>query len=133
MLTPVDPPRVRIEVAACRPAASVGRWRVTWTVHNDSSDVLSLEEAWVPHGRFRGDGHVPVVAALAPGERYDLSLEVTSAEAPGTVVENAYLIVRAALGMTPVRLFARMRVVFDQHAQAQPAVETLTAQFVQSG
>ena len=133
MLTPVEPPRVRIVVRSCQPASSAGRWLVTWGVHNLEPDALRLEEAWVPHGRFRGVGHVPLEVRVPPGESAEVSLEATATEPPGAVVENAFLILRATLRETPVRLFARMRVTFGAQGQAQPAVEALTAQFVQSG
>jgi hypothetical protein len=109
---------------------------VTWLIHNEAASALLIEDAWVPHGRFRGEGHVPVNLLLGPGESTTLDLTVSAAEAPGTIVENAFLILRVsspAGGEPGCRLFARMRVEFPGDGAARPVVETVTTQSLQSG
>ena len=125
MLTPVARPEVRIDVAACQ--RDNRRWRVAWRVHNDGAEPLRLEDAWIPHGRFRGDGHIPVLETIPAGETTLLTFMVTSDEPPETVVENAYLILRGDAW----RIFARMRVEFDAQALMRPIVETVTLQSIQ--
>ena len=123
MLTAVVPP-VRIEVAGCQPAGEPGRWRVTWRV-TDVSDVgVAIVEAWVPHGRFRGEGHMPLNVVVAPRESHLLEVAVNAREQPGTLVENAFLILRTDV----CRVFARMRVEFDGTGRPRPVVEAVTAQ-----
>jgi hypothetical protein len=117
-------PDVQIEVETRRPDAQPGRWRVVWRVANAGSEPLRLEDAWIPHGRFRGDGHVPISAVIDPGASAPLEFVVSANEAPLTVVENAFLILRAGRW----RLFARMRIEFDAHGVPRPIVETVTVQ-----
>jgi hypothetical protein len=125
MLTPVARPEVRIVVDSCQPEN--GHWRVAWRVHNEGRTALSLNDAWIPHGRFRGDGHIPLSETIGPGEATLISFTVTGDEPPNTVVENAYLILRSDAW----RIFARMRVEFDAQAVMQPIVETVTLQSIQ--
>ncbi len=131
MLTPVEPPQVTIEVASVDPESVPGRWRVTWLIRNSGSAPLALEEAWIPHGRFRGDGHVALDAVLSPGASTRLSFSVAAEEPPGTVVENAFLILRLQSKNAGWRVFARMRVEFDARACPRPVVETVSAQSIQ--
>jgi hypothetical protein len=131
MLTAVQPPAVRIGVAACEPAGVLGCWRVTWLFYNDGDVGLDLEDAWVPHGRFRGPGHVPLNALVEPWTSMPLEICVAAAEAPGTVIRNAFLIVLVRRGQARWRLFTRMRVEFDERARALPVIENVTHQSVQ--
>ncbi len=124
MLTPVEVP-VRVSVNACTPVGT-GRWRVTWTLSNLLDESLQLEDAWLPHGRFRGDGHSSVDVVVQPRDEYALALPVSASEAPGTVVENAFLILRVRSTTRAWRVFARMRIVFE--AAPRPLVEAVTAQ-----
>jgi hypothetical protein len=124
MLTAVEPP-VRIEVTGCEACAvAAGRWHVTFRVVNSGPSSVDVTDAWLPHGRFRGDGHVPLSASVPPEGFWYLTLGVTSYEEPGTVVENCFLILRAGAS----RVFARMRVEFDASGAARPVVEATTAQ-----
>jgi len=130
MLTAVEP-SVRIEVSSCRRCSTpIGRWRVAWLVHNDGSSPLRLEDAWIPHGRFLGEGHVSLQMDIEPGSGSRLELSVTSDEPPGTVVENAFLILRVHAAERAWRVFARMRVEFDDWAAARPVMEAVRAQSI---
>ncbi|MBV9579961.1 MAG: hypothetical protein JO057_15330 [Chloroflexi bacterium] len=116
---------LRIFVVACQPRpGDRGRWRVTFRLSNVSESSLELCDAWVPHGRFRGDGHIPLQATLPAMDESCLAVEVTSQEEAGAVVENAFLILRTST----CRVFARLRVDFDAAARARPIVEAVTAQ-----
>ena len=122
MLVPLEP-KVRVEVADCVHAAP-GGWRVTWRIHNEGPRPIALEAAWVPHGRFRGEGRVPLARRLEPGQATAVDLTVQSHEVPGTVVENAFLILRT----WKWRIFVRMRVEFDDASKPGPMVELVTVQ-----
>jgi hypothetical protein len=98
-----------------------------WRISNLGHDPMSLKDAWVPHGRFRGNGHVTLNTNVHPGESALIELYVSASEPPGTVVQNAYLILRTPAG----RLFARMRVDFDAGGVPHPVVEMLTTQSLQ--
>jgi hypothetical protein len=103
---------------------SPGRWRVTWLIENDADSLLQLKEAWIPHGRFRGDGHVRLDRLIEPRRQTVLELSVSADEPPGTMVENAFLILRTPEG----RIFARMRVSFEADGTPVPVVEKVTLQ-----
>jgi hypothetical protein len=122
-------PQVRVDVDACRRDAS--RCSVRWRITNLGRQWLRLEDAWIPHGRFRGDGHVPLSVEIAPGQSTRLELTVSASEPPGTIVENAFLILRVRTTAGAWRVFARMRIEFDAHAEPVPIVETVTAQSLQ--
>ena len=114
-------------VESCRPADAEGRWLVVWRVHNDADEPLHIHDAWVPHGRFRGlQGHVPVNLVLVPGGSEALELLVSAAEAPGALVENAFLILQTNQG----RVFARMRIEFGDQGM-RPRVMRVTSQSIQ--
>jgi hypothetical protein len=128
MLTPVEP-RVRVTVASLeRVSADKSHWSVAWTIHNDGSDPLELTDAWIPHGRFRGDGRIPVNVSLPPRASTTLEFRVAAAESPGTVVENAFLILRATQQHEAWRVFTRMRVEFDADSTPVPVLEAITYQ-----
>ena len=128
---PVEP-RVRSEVVECRPArGEPGRWQVAWLVHNDEPEALEIHNAWIPHGRFRGDGRIPLTVRVDRGGSARLEFPVASAEAGGTVVRNAFLILEASASGHAWRVFARMRVEFDTQARPWPIVEVVTSQSLQ--
>ena len=104
------------------------RWACTWMVHNDGASSVELTDAWIPHGRFRGDGRIPLAVEVAPGATHALQFVLTAAEAPGTVVENAFLILRVRMQGTSRRVFIRMRIEFDLSAVPIPVVKAITTQ-----
>jgi hypothetical protein len=114
-------PHLRVSVESVQ-RAGAGVWRITWRVDN-FGPPLGLESAWVPHGRFRGQGRLN----FAPPRPLPLSLEmlVHADEGPGTLVENTFLILRLS---TRWRVFVRMRVEFDTDAVPHPIPELVTLQ-----
>jgi hypothetical protein len=126
MLTAVESP-VRILVASVGAATAPGHWNVTWQVSNLLAEPVAIEDAWVPHGRFRGQGHVAPGKTLAPRAVTSVVLSVASDEPAGSVVENAFLILRLRGAEQAWRVFARMRIEFTAAGMA-PRVEAVTAQ-----
>jgi len=114
-------PQLRVEVESVQ-AAGDGLWRITWRL-SGAAQPLAIESAWVPHGRFRGMGRVN----FAPARALPLALEMTvhAEEPPGTVVENAFLILRLSNGW---RVFVRMRIEFDAAGVPTPVPELVTLQ-----
>ena len=102
-------------------------WRVIWRIHNQGDSAVSIESAWVPHGRFRGQGRLALqpVRRIDAGQATELELLVHAQEEPGTVVENAFLIL---LLSSRWRVFTRMRIEFDSEAKPWPVPEVLTLQ-----
>src|SRR5258708_25121859 len=103
MLTPVEP-RVTVVVSDVKGVGD-GRWQVTWSITNDGTESLVLEAAWIPHGRFRGEGRMPLSSQVTPGESAQLKFSVGAAEAPAAVVDNAFLILRVMYLGQPWRIF----------------------------
>jgi hypothetical protein len=112
---------LRISVSSVASLETRGRWRVTWSITNMSDSELVIVDAWVPHGRFRGEGHVPLGVTVAPGSVFDLALDVSSDEPAGTIVKNAFLILR----VSGYRVFTRMRIQFTASGMT-PIIESVT-------
>ena len=120
-------PSLYVTVESCAPDGDA--WRVQWRIANHGNTPLMLTSAWVPHGRFRGaDGRVALHSVLVPGAQHRLSLRVGADEPPGTVVENAFLILQA----TGWRIFTRMRIEFNAAGEPRPVVEATTYQSIES-
>ena len=119
MLTPVAP-RVRLTTTAVAPGQAPSQWRVTWRLTGEAG---AIESAWVPHGRFRGTGRVNFTPARALPLRLEMTVQAN--EPPGTVVENAFLILRLTDGW---RVFVRMRIEFDSSGVPKPVPELVTLQ-----
>jgi hypothetical protein len=113
-------PRLDVEVESVVRGAAAGLWQVTWRL---AGDARAVESAWVPHGRFRGVGRVN----FTPPRALPVFLEMTvhADEAPGTIVENAFLILRLSDGW---RVFVRMRIEFDSSGVPKPVPELVTLQ-----
>ena len=122
-------PRLLVEPAGCRAESSPDHWLAAWRIRNLSRQPLELVEAWAPHGRFRAAARpLGPDLKLLPGESASLELTVTCREPPGTVVENAFLILRLLWRDRPWRLFARHRVIFDEAGAPEPVCEVVTSQ-----
>jgi hypothetical protein len=106
-----------------------GQWRIGWRIQNLDAEPLELDAAWLPHGRFRCARQSLVPPRRLPrGQRLDLEFVITTAGAPGEVVENAFLVLNARRRGEPWQLFARIRVTFDASGAPRPATELVTAQ-----
>jgi hypothetical protein len=131
----MDPPSLTVCRVSCRSVGGASprkgealRWAATWVVHNAATQPLDLEAAWIPHGRFRGDGRLPLSGQVGPGDAHELEFLVTADEAPGTVVDNAFLILRVRVQRAAWRVFIRMRIEFDAMSVPTPVVEAVTTQ-----
>lgn len=63
---------------------------------------------------------------VAAGASVLVELPVRASEAPGTSVENCFLILRVLWQEQLWRIFARHRVVFDQNGTPHPICELVT-------
>jgi hypothetical protein len=126
MLTAEQPP-VRLSTVRCDALEPSGWWQVSWLLQNRAGERLCLEDAWVPHGRFRGEGHVSPGTWLRSGGWHCLELRVWACEKPGTVVPNAFLILQVRGKARGWRVFVRMRIEFPFDGGPRPIVELVTA------
>jgi hypothetical protein len=120
-------PTVVVESACAGTASAAGQWLCTWRIHNLCQEPLQLLAAGLPHSRFRSEEQaLPPAPTLLPGESARLALAVACGEPAGTVVENAFLILRVLWREQPWRILARLRVVFDQHGVPENRTEVIT-------
>src|SRR5919108_5632001 len=88
-------PKVVVESACPCAASACGRWVCTWRIQNLSQEPLQLLSAGLPHSRFRSEEQeLSPAPELLAGESAQLTLAVACREPAGTVVENAFLILR---------------------------------------
>jgi hypothetical protein len=122
-------PSVIIESACPGAATACDRWLCTWRIQNLSPEPLQLLAAGLPHSRFRSEEQeLSPAPKLLAGESARLALVVACREPAGTVVENAFLILRVLWREQPWRILARLRVVFDQHGVPENSTEVVTTQ-----
>jgi len=122
-------PNVLVESACPCAASAGGRWLCTWRIQNLGREPLRLLGAGLPHSRFRSEEQeLSQAPKLLAGESARLALAVACRESAGTVVENAFLILRVLWREQPWRIFARLRVVFDQHSVPENSTEVITTQ-----
>ena len=122
-------PRLLIESVSRRPDGAPARWLVTWQVHNQGPQPLSLLAARLPHDQFHGDErNLASTPPISPGESRRLELPVACGDLRDTVVKNVFLILRVLWGDQPWRVLTRLRVTFDGDGVPEDAVEAVTAQ-----
>ncbi len=120
-------PTVVVESACAGVASAAGRWLCTWRIQNLCQEPLQLLAAGLPHSRFRSEEQALAPApTLLPGESARLALAVACGEPAGTVVENAFLILRVLWREQPWRILARLRVTFDPHGVPENSTEVIT-------
>jgi len=124
-------PQVLVEQASRRAGTAPGWWLVAWHIQNLGQQPLQLLATRLPHSRFRSEERELVpVPQLLPSERTRFEFPVACSGRPGTVVENAFLILRVLWLEEPWRVFARLRVVFDEQGGPQTTTEVVTVQRV---
>ena len=108
---------------ASMPKAS---WQVRWDIENLDLEPLQLLDAHAPHKQFLGKSRDLDRRVLGPKESYRLELEVASGEPPGSVIDNAFLILRVQRGENQWRVFSRLLVRFGPDGHLEHTC-TLTA------
>ena len=120
-------PMVRVEQAARSRGFSPGRWPIAWNIQNLSREPLQILSGRLPHSQFRSEEREfsPIIK-LPPNGGARLEFPVTCDGRPGTVVENAFLILHVLWLEGHWRLFARLRVTFDELGGPQSITEVIT-------
>jgi hypothetical protein len=122
-------PTVVVESACPSATSACGQWLCTWRIQNLSPEPLQLLATGLPHSRFRSEEQeLSPSQKLLPGESARLALTVACREPAGTVVENAFLILRVLWREQLWRILARLRVVFDQHSVPENSTVVITTQ-----
>ena len=111
-----------------RASGEPGAWSVAFDVRNTGDDAVELLEAWLPHGRFRAEAvslteHPP----LPSGASVTLAFTVGFDEAPGELVENAFVILRTRWRNEEWRVLARLAVTAGVDGSPLASTELTTA------
>ncbi len=104
-------------------------WVVSWRIQNLEKHTLQIQSARLPHSRFRSDEKILVpILEIQPGDSARIELPVSCNEPAGTVVENAFLILRAQWKDQPWLILARLRMAFDEKGTPKGKTEVITTQ-----
>ena len=125
---PENAPSVGVTAAGANLLATTPEacWRVSWDIENLDSEPLQLLEAHLPHKQFLSKSRELGGRPLGPRESYRLELDVASGEPPGSVIDNAFLILRLQRGENQWRVFSRLLVRFGPDGHLEHTC-TLTA------
>jgi len=122
-------PEVVIEPVSRQSGPDPGQWVFGWDVRNVGQAPLTLLQAWQPHGHFRGPRTgLTAHPEIPPGATGRVDLPVACDEPPGTVVENAFLILNAEWRRDAWRILARLRITADASGAPDPTTEDISVQ-----
>ena len=112
-----------VSAGPCVRTDDPGRWQASWRLRA-VDDPVQVLEAWLPHDHFhrpRWRFNPPLIV-----DDVLLEAEVACQDLPGSVIENAFLILR-----TPDRrVFARLTIVVDGAGVPRQQCEAVTVQEV---
>ena len=124
-------PRITLEQLSATRGSPPDLWRVTWRIQNSGQEPLKILSARLPHSRFRSaEQELEPAPALLPNESVHLELPVRCGEPAGTIVENAFLILRVLWQERPWLILVRMRVEFGDESAPRTTTELITTQEV---
>lgn len=122
-------PKVSVEQVSRQAGAASHLWVICWQVQNLSERRIELLAALLPHSQFRcGEIELAPPPEILAGESASLELLVECRESPGSVVENAFLILRVFWSGESWRILARLRVLFDEQGAPRTITEVVTTQ-----
>ena len=121
-------PELLIESASSCGADQPGWWLMSWRVQNVGQEPIEILSIWLPHDKFSSGQQVfdsPI--RLMPNESRLLEVRVACLEAPGSVVDNAFVILRLRWMGQPWRALARQRVTIDAVGVPRHCCEVISA------
>lgn len=122
-------PLVDVEQVSQSVGADLNTWNVSWRIGNLGSHPLRILSVRLPHGRFRGkEINLLPIQELGTGESTHIETQVVCKESSGTVVENAFFILRVLWRGKAWLILARMRVIFDEQEIPRGRTEVITTQ-----
>ena len=122
-------PRIELEGMGCRPTRRPFNWTCSWRIRNLHDAPAKILATWLPHDQFISENqeHQPPLDLPALGS-IDLVVVVGCSEAAGTVIENAFVILRVAFHGSEWRVFARQQVRVDNQGAPQATCQLVTCQ-----
>jgi hypothetical protein len=122
-------PQVRVEHVTVRRGATADRWKIEWRIENLAAGPLKILAARLPHGKFRSEERdLAPALVLEPGRSGTIELEAQCGGTPGSVVENAFLILRVLWSTAPWLILARLRVSVNDEGTPLTTTELITTQ-----
>ena len=121
-------PRISVEQSECARLDERGRWHMTWQIHNLEKEAMTLRAAQMPHGKFKSEQRIfeKGIVVRAAGNAA-IEFPVICQEAPGSVVDNAFLILQVEWLQSAWRIFVRFQVAFDEAAEPRTRTEMISA------
>jgi hypothetical protein len=102
---------------------------VSWRIQNLGAGTLEILSALLPHGRFRcEEGKLDPILVIQPKRSAPLDFSVKCEEQRGTIVENAFLILRVLWKGKPWHILARLRVSINEGGTPETTTELVTTQ-----
>jgi 2'-5' RNA ligase len=118
---------VRVRQVSCA-AEAPGSWKIGWEVANASGETLAIHSGRLPHGRFRSEERsFSPPLRLGPDRTAVVEFPVEARGAPGSIVENAFLILLASWRDQTWRIFIRFRVVFGPRGEPRSIPEAISS------
>ena len=120
-------PELLIESSASSGTDALGRWLIGWRLQNGGREPFQVLPVWLPHDKFACDQQVldPPIQ-LMPNESKLLEFYVACNEAPGSVLDNAFVIPRLLWNEQIWRAFARHRVSIDARGVPHHSCEVIS-------
>ena len=124
-------PLINVQQIGGRRDTKPGSWIIEWYIHNLGEEPLTLLSAQLPHGKFKSD---PVEFAgglrLPARAKARIEASVVCDEAPGAIIDNAFLILRTEWRQAEWRIFVRFQVRVNQEGEPWTQTELITTQRV---
>ena len=126
-----DEPSIEVEQVERGRRENPGRWCFRWRVRNKTAKAMRLLSVRVPHGRFKAEERKLLPpATIAARDNFILDMAVTCDEPPGTIIENAFLILFVDWQENQWRLFVRLQITVNQQGNPAAATQSITVQRV---
>ena len=131
-------PKLGVEALFCDPAGTEGCWSASWRIRNLSQQRVEIVSVWLPHDNFASRRRVFNTPLRLPSMDSEvLEIHVACDELPGSVVENAFVILQLEMDGRTWRVFARHRIALDDagvpHHKCQSVTVHPVGFTVQSG
>jgi hypothetical protein len=124
-----DSPEIAVEGTHRSRGKEPGSWLFGWQILNLTGELLRLIAARFPHGKFKSGEHrfQPWIEIERRGDA-KIELPVWCNEAPGSEVENAFLLLEVEWQEVRWRIFVRLRVRVDSSGEPATQTELITTQ-----
>ena len=124
-------PQIEVKQISVSKNLAPGRWILTWEIRNLSPARLAIVAARLPHSQFRcAEWKLSPAQEIPPDQSTRLQCAVECLQDPGSVVENAFIILQVLWRDQPWRIFVRLRVSIDAAAAPHSVAESITTQQV---